>query len=121
VAADGVSKGVFGDRPGAVEGVAVGGSGEECGCAGDAAGHRIFASHPWLCQGWGTLIRAWFREKQVPRLRAFDASLRMTIHRGCGALIGERQVLRLRAFGAPLRMTIHRGCRVLGFTEAALA
>ena len=31
VAADGVSKGVFGNRPGAVEGVAAGGPGEQCG------------------------------------------------------------------------------------------
>ena len=36
VAADGVSEGVFGDRPGTVERVSVGGSGEECGGAGDA-------------------------------------------------------------------------------------
>ena len=44
VAADGVSEGVFGDRPGTVEGVAVGGSGEQgCG-AGDAGTGRAQGS-----------------------------------------------------------------------------
>jgi hypothetical protein len=36
VAADGVSEGVFGDRPGAVEGVTLAGSGEQSSGAGDS-------------------------------------------------------------------------------------